>query len=427
MRRILLSIIILFGFWNSVSAASFPFTDVSNSDTIYTHLTRMISVGWILDDGSGVFAGGSPASRDFFTALIYSSKCQSCLVPRKTDIQTYASAPYSDVTTGNPYYYCIARDKAIGYLGQKEDCTTGFCPTGWVTRIEAVKWLLRSANLWNDSKNPPDTIINIADISGTSVNYGYARKWLELWLIQKNTDWNILPDTIISRAEAVKMAAQVQSYTQCTPSFSDIIDTSTGPTLSVTWASNSYTLSIADISATSYRWSLGDGNIRTTTTPRVQHTYDGEWLYTVSVFAVRSDNTPVVAHTTVRATGILDTDKDGVYDDTDICPLVVWTSGNKWCPVVSTKRYGETIASLLAGITKSSNFTLLSGISTNSCLLKYQSNQGLIIAEPICDQCPCQNKVTILSELRSCDIIFPSVLSPDTSLIYSRGAFYQIP
>jgi hypothetical protein len=46
---------------------------------------------------------------------------------------------------------------------------------------------------------------------------------------------------------------------------------------------------------------------------------------------------------------------------------------------------------------------------------------------PECDTCPCKTRVDILASMRSCDIIFPSILSPDQKSIYIRGWFYQLP
>lgn len=427
MRRIILFIIILFGFWNSLTAASFPFTDVNNSDTLYTHLNRMISAGWVLDDRSGIFAWGSPASRDFFTALILSAKCQSCIVPQGADITTYNRETYDDVTMSNPYFYCIEKTGRFSYLDIRTSCTSGFCPSEWVTRIEAVKWLLRSANIWRDTMQVTGTSTTIGDIPSSSRDYGYAIKWLELWIIQRDPNGNIYPDTVISRSEAITMASKVLSFTQCTPTFGEPIQSKSWVTLTSSGISNTYTMTLSGASGNSYRWSLGDGMIRTTTTPSITYTYSEAWTYNVSVYLVTWQGNTILITTSVRATGIQDTDKDGMYDDTDICPFVVWPTTNKGCPVISTRKYGDTISDLLAGMTRNTDFSLLSGITTNACLLRQKTNNWLIIAEPVCDQCPCQNRVTILSDLRSCDIIFPSILSPDMSLIYSRGSFYQIP
>ncbi|MBC7498663.1 PKD domain-containing protein, partial [Candidatus Gracilibacteria bacterium] len=63
----------------------------------------------------------------------------------------------------------------------------------------------------------------------------------------------------------------------------------------------------------------------------------------------------------------------------------------------------------------------------NICLDKKSKSQGLLIGTPNCTQCPCANTISISSSLRSCDIVFPTILSPTLDTVYSRGGFYLIP
>ncbi|MBX9809335.1 PKD domain-containing protein, partial [Candidatus Gracilibacteria bacterium] len=67
------------------------------------------------------------------------------------------------------------------------------------------------------------------------------------------------------------------------------------------------------------------------------------------------------------------------------------------------------------------------GISNNICLTDKRKNQGLLVGKPNCTQCPCNNSIEINSLIRSCDVVFPTVLSPALNTIYTRGGFYPIP
>ena len=427
MYRILCIFILVFGIYLPTSAAVFPFSDVTDN-TIRTHISTMLDMGAIVDNGSSVFSWSTLATREFWSSLLVASNCESCLVPSADDITQYDTV--SGLNISSPYYYCMAKSQDV--LASKTTCLIsngwGYCPSDTLTRMEAIESILQKSNIWNDTLNSGNYArdITITDIETTSERYGYAKKAIELGLISQDGDWYVYPDTTITRSEAVKMASAIQGYKQCQPSFVESMN-STGVTLTASWVNNTISIELSGLESTSYRWSLWDGSIRTTENPRITHTYERSGTYILSVVALDRANTPRIASSQITVTGILDTDRDGINDDTDICPLVSGTLENNGCPVINTKRYGETITSLLAGITKSSDYTLLSGINTNACLLGKNNTNGLIIAEPICDQCPCQNRVTILSQVRSCDILFPSILSPDASLIYSRGGFYQIP
>ena len=50
-----------------------------------------------------------------------------------------------------------------------------------------------------------------------------------------------------------------------------------------------------------------------------------------------------------------------------------------------------------------------------------------MIGSVACTSCPCSSSISILSDLRRCDIIFPAILSEDKKDIFSRGELFQIP
>ena len=63
----------------------------------------------------------------------------------------------------------------------------------------------------------------------------------------------------------------------------------------------------------------------------------------------------------------------------------------------------------------------------NVCIDTYRKAQWLITGSPNCTQCPCNNSIVIDSPLRACDIVFPTILSPELDTVYSRWWFYLIP
>lgn len=391
---------------SSASVFGASFSDVTSTTSYTASLDILMQNGAILDDGSGKFSWESLATRGFLSSLLLASRCQSCIVPSANQLTQYSKKSLPGIENTHPYYYCAQEVSVAWVLENKSSCSSGsgagFCPTDSITRIESARAFLTYSSLM-----------------GTSTDI--KKKAIELALMTPDSDDAYL----MTRGELVDMAARLLSYNQCRATSPTI--SNSGMTLSVSGTSDSFSFSALWRSdTTSYRWSLGDGTLVTTNTPILTHTYTRPGTWTVSVFG-NHPTAPSLAMMSVESTSLVDSDTDGVIDSLDICPLVYWSAENKWCPLVATQRYQSIVVWLLAGTQKETSSSVLSGLTRNSCVLTYQKSRWLVIGTPVCDTCPCQNKVSILSEVRSCDIIFPSILSPDASLIYSRGAFYQIP
>ena len=184
-------------------------------------------------------------------------------------------------------------------------------------------------------------------------------------------------------------------------------------------------------SGLTYAWNFWDGNASNTIW-NTRHTYNAPWSYRVTLTVTDRDGNTSQSTLIVSVWGNIDTDRDGIYDADDICPYVSGIIVNRWCPKIDTTNHGNTAWSLLAGIVNNSKVpdagsSIISGIKENSCILGYQSSKWLVVGMPECDTCPCKTRVDILASMRSCDIIFPSILSPDQKSIYIRGWFYQLP
>jgi PKD domain/S-layer homology domain len=214
---------------NIVSAWPIPFTDIRTIDPYYQAVVDLYDGGVLSDDGSGLFRPASLMDRDFYVSLAVGVGCRKCETPQAEDITKYRSSPFPDLTKSNPYYYCVAYAADIGITqgypidntGRSvcEDSTSyttvAFCENNTITRIEAVAILLRRANLWNDTLNRSisDRSLTIPDV--TPYWYGYARKGIEVGLIQAEKDGKIGQDTKITRGEFALMAAKILRYTQC--------------------------------------------------------------------------------------------------------------------------------------------------------------------------------------------------------------------
>ena len=99
-----------------------------------------------------------------------------------------------------------------------------------------------------------------------------------------------------------------------------------------------------------------------------------------------------------------DRDGDGVADTRDLCPTIVGTLVYEWCPWAS----------------------LLSGLGENQCLSDQLWTRGLMVATPVCLVCPCDNTIEMRSLVRTCDVLFPAILSKDQKTVYSRWSFFLV-
>ena len=121
-----------------------------------------------------------------------------------------------------------------------------------------------------------------------------------------------------------------------------------------------------------------------------------------------------------------DDDNDGTKNSSDRCPKIPGPAENFGCPRDTDGDKVPDISDKCPAVRGLPEWQgcphpdLYNNISQNVCLLEKLNNQGLITGVPACNSCPCVNNITITSHIRDCDVLFPSILSPDKNTIYSR-------
>lgn len=95
---------------------------------------------------------------------------------------------------------------------------------------------------------------------------------------------------------------------------------------------------------------------------------------------------------------VLDTDWDKVPDSKDDCRLTPWPVENNWCPYWN--------------------------IEDDDCLVN--RSKSVIAWGSVCNTCPCDIEVDFRAEIRKCDIVFPTILSPDWKDIYAKWENYVV-
>lgn len=168
----------------------------------------------------------------------------------------------------------------------------------------------------------------------------------------------------------------------------------------------------------SYRWNYDDGSTSQSSGDTI-HIFTNSGIYTVTLTVIDAAGNTAQSSLVVKITGDRDTDWDGILDPNDACPLV-YAKTLSGCPNIIT--YPNINTTTSSWITTSN-----STISNNICLESHRKTQWIIVGSPNCLQCPCSNSISINSLLRSCDVVFPTILSPTLDAIYSRGWFYLIP
>ncbi len=148
-----------------------------------------------------------------------------------------------------------------------------------------------------------------------------------------------------------------------------------------------------------------------------------EGVYSVPLTVRDTSGNVAYAELTVVLSPNLDKDNDGLTDYAsnggilDVCPTVFGPASNKGCPIVNEYNGG-----------KNSTEDVINNNSLNNlCLTNKIKNSGMIEGNVQCSSCPCVYSSDFVAKVRSCDIIFPSITSPDKKTLYSRGSIYAVP
>ncbi len=179
----------------------------------------------------------------------------------------------------------------------------------------------------------------------------------------------------------------------------------------------------------SYTWIFWDGT--QSRTPNPSHTFESPGTYTVRLTVRDSDGNISTSQIVLTVSGDTDSDKDGVIDRLDLCPNVKGTIAYEGCPAVTASNHRDNILEILEGNQtfqqEDYSYGSLQTSWSNICIERIWSQEGLMIGSVACTSCPCSSSISILSDLRRCDIIFPAILSEDKKDIFSRGELFQIP
>ena len=185
-----------------------------------------------------------------------------------------------------------------------------------------------------------------------------------------------------------------------------------------------------------YSWDFGDGN--TKNGKNVTHTFYNNWSYIVTLVVTNSANITVEKTMIITVLDqkeideigdnnipVNDSDNDGINDQDDRCIDLPWDPKNQWCPIFDISCESDSDC---PNSSKCASNILWDKtcIAIEKQVVCNDSNQGTIQGNVVCTTCPCQNTLNFTAQLRSCDVIFPAIVSPDGKDIYSKGKYFQI-
>lgn len=171
----------------------------------------------------------------------------------------------------------------------------------------------------------------------------------------------------------------------------------------------------------------------------INYIFKDPWVYRVELKI--EDDSGNVSYSTVNikidkwVDKNLDTDKDWVPDYIDLCPNVLWSSLNNWCPILEDFCWVDcSCGKWFICSSKDKNLCSIKWVCIpdyslfKSSITSCQQWQGLnnIFWNASCNSCPCDNFLDFNSNIRKCDLILPAITSPDSSKIYSNWETYEI-
>lgn len=174
-----------------------------------------------------------------------------------------------------------------------------------------------------------------------------------------------------------------------------------------------------------YFWDFSDWS--TQYWKRQKHPFYTPWVYPVYLVIVDKDWNTSGAFVFIEVISEeeekekdKDTDWDGIGDPDDYCPTLKWDRKNFGCPIFEKKCKVDSDCAeweiCIEWYCKVKQFSL-------NCAYTWWD---IVRWNLECTTCPCNYNVDFNSTLRSCDIIFPAITSPDNKNIFSKWKYFQI-
>lgn len=202
---------------------------------------------------------------------------------------------------------------------------------------------------------------------------------------------------------------------------------------SAKWSEITFEWIVWTWSNTVYNWGFWDGE--TWLWSEIKHIYQSSWLFKVELSVIEDSwytwNSYVFINISDSEDCETDSDKDSVNNCLDKCPLFYWEEKNSWCPIYETICNSDCSCSTgykcstLDEETCSTQWICLSyDDREDSCY--YDSKVNSIFWKAVCNASPCSSYIDFSSNLKSCDTIYPAIMSFDWNTVYWTWAIWKI-
>ncbi len=181
-----------------------------------------------------------------------------------------------------------------------------------------------------------------------------------------------------------------------------------------------------------YQWDFWDAH--SSIWKKAQHIYSEDGIYEVKLWAINSNLLYWQSNMFLEISGSIDcnedSDKDWVGNCDDECPLVFWDSLNIWCPIFYTKCESDcscpdwyTCNTKKTSTCSDKGFCILSQIESDVC--SYNPSNNSIFWNIVCNSSKCNDyAIKFLADLRTCDEVYPAIVSLDGKEIYSTWSIW---
>ncbi len=289
----------------------------------------------------------------------------------------------------------------------KNDFVTS-CPTG----IQEILWVFSNLTTHETFSR---TGAYLDDVSFSSV-----WQWKVVTMVRDNCWWQATSETYLSYTDGNTTDLWVQIFAD---------------PISGTWPLNvnfEWIVTGCEVNCT-YNWNFGDGSTASGKDPT--HIFTDPGSYDVTLIVTDANGNTATAKVTIRVESWTsqqdgdpnrDTDGDGIPDIRDLCPLIPGVPENSWCPILSQKCVPNAENTCAAWYEcAASGICQPAKVAQNTCIVPLSGSS--IFGNVACKSCPCDYEVDFFANIRKCDVLFPAIVSPDGTQMFSRGSAYQIP
>jgi len=396
-KKILATFFVLYlNFFINSTAFSDPilveniFTDVNKNYKYYNELQTLYNKWIILPDKNWKLNPYDLLNRDEFIWITSEISCKKCIQPNTDTVflNKYTKKPFFDISKSNKYFYCISDAKSNNFIKWYDinyictDKTFGswkrpFCSKNTIILEEALAIIMRMSWLL------------------TNAEANKIRNEIVKWNITEQLSLDVGPKNL---------DGSVYSFY---PDFQKALEYKFVE-YDINWKKTTYNLI-----------KKKDNKLR----PKKSITKE-EFLHIAYIVlkvnsCIWNNNNNFV----VEKKCWYDSDNDWIDDCRDLCNWIKWEENNNGCPIFEFKCKKNDFCPDGYECKKWELNICVPIVLEKTC--EY-SGGSIFFWNVIVNTCPSDISLNFRSSIRKCDEIFPAIVSPNNTTIYSRWEMFEV-